>query len=320
MDFRGLGDRWEGQVRERFGKHRQNYRLPTAGELQGVEQAVRRIREAIDSGDSDRLELARAAAEPAGYSLSPLGEDLWLLSEREPRGWGLAVFRPHQGRDSGLVVEVPHPVADGGTPELGWKAFERLDADTFLLAGAHRANRAAESPDVPGRFVSDVTHTRDTPFQAMHEGAAAHGEDVLQVHGFSAQRGHREVPGFSPQQQVVLSDGADDGIDPPHLRQLQEALARNGYRSSIVTFADEASSRLSADTNVQAAEMHSRAAGEFVHLEVEAALRTGSERERQMDRLVDILSEVWPPAQKLPDRATPLTGRSRTTGGPGRNR
>ena len=288
--LRGLGDRWEAAIEANFGRDRANYVAPTADQC-------RQLRDTVEWTRHGQLEQARQTASEVGYRLDQVeleSEKFWLLEEAEPeRGWGKVLLRQRPARH--WIIEVPHPVADKSTPELGLRAFQELDAQAYILAGAHRNNRHDPSPDVEGRTITDMTHTRQTVFQAFHEGLSEPGQNVLQLHGFSAWKGHQECPDFPLSRQIVLSDGADDGNDPPRLKALHQSLLDQGLDTSIVTFDSQGNSRLSAVTNVQRDQMeaaHLVPESEFIHLEAETRLRTGSGREEAFARLLRGLKQA----------------------------
>ncbi|MGE0488711.1 MAG: hypothetical protein AB7S38_05820 [Vulcanimicrobiota bacterium] len=288
--FQGLGDRWEAAIKQQFDRDHENYVSPTA-------EQCRQLRDAVELTRGGHLEEARQTAGQVGYRVDQIeleGEKFWLLEEAGPeRGWGKVLLR--QRPASHWIVEVPHPVADKSTPELGLRAFQELDAQAYILAGAHRNNRHDPSPDVAGRPISDMTHTRQTAFQAFHEGLTEPGQNVLQLHGFSAWKGHQEAPDFPLSRQVVLSDGADDDRDPPRLKALHQSLVDQGFDTSIVTFDSPGNSRLSAVTNVQRDQMeaaHLVPRSEFIHLEAETKLRTGEAREQNFERLLRGLKQA----------------------------
>ncbi len=282
QDLHGLGLQWEREVRESFGEGLGNYKPPSGRER----DTGRRLTEAIRRGEAKQaLELAHEL----GYEVRPLGPDLWLYEDGRERGWGRILAR--HGSKRGWVVEVPHPWADMGTPEIGLRLFLALNADVLLVAGCHRRNHSQPSPDRPFHAISDMTHTRDTMFQAWHQGAVQEGERVVQVHGFSVAKAHRRYPDFPPDRDLVLSDGADDGWDPPTLVALHQSLVAQGLSVSVVSFADKANRHRGATTNVQRDDLEERGlvgqgrAGEFIHVEM-------SENLRAEERLVETASAL----------------------------
>ena len=263
----GLGDRWEAQVRDTFGREKQNYVAPTTDEFQQARGLVYEVSQAVLKSDADRLASLQQDAERLGLRLTQLEtgqERLYLLEENPPkRGWGKVLLRS-QPTQPGLVLEVPHPVFDGGTPELGVELFQDTGAEALLVAGAHRLNRGEPSPEQPHRKLADPAHTNNTFFMAAHQALVQPQDTVLQVHGFKSRK--PEDP------QIVLSDGSDDGVDPPKLVKLHKALQSQGYNAFLVDFQED---WLTARTNVQGHDMRERASGEFIHVEFNEQIRKG---------------------------------------------
>lgn len=308
-----LGDRIERQVVERFGDGAENFVPPSDGEMAALRSVVADARHATSAADRERV---RREADPLGYALDVLPHGYLMLLEKDEaaRGWGTVILDPASASD--VVIEVPHPGFDHGTPELGWKAFQAFGAGALVIAGATRGNRHEASPEVstvrpdgfdpwrhapgvPDYSISDPTHARGTAFQAAHQALTGPTAVVLQIHGFSAWKHHQQDPAFPADEQAVLTDCADDRYDPPHLVAAQAALQGAGFRSRLVTFADAASSALGATPNVQHRDMDERGlvgrghAAEFTHLELDRSLRTGPQRDEQLDAVVRALQPVF---------------------------
>ncbi|MCA9794122.1 MAG: hypothetical protein KC910_20075, partial [Candidatus Eremiobacteraeota bacterium] len=222
----GQGALWEEEVAVGFGADQGSYQPPSRSQ----EDLAYAMTSALKMG---RLEQARQLADELDYRVQPR-DSVVLFEDRQARGWGRVVARP--GGRTGLIVEAPHPLADRGTPEIAVQVFEALDADFLLLAGAHRRNRPEPSPQHPFHAITDMTHTRNTVFNAWHAGAVAPGTVVLQVHGFSSTKAHQRFADFPESRQIVLSDGLDDRFDPPRLRHLRDCLQADGFEVSIPTY------------------------------------------------------------------------------------
>ncbi len=125
-------------------------------------------------------------------------------------GWGTFIVDPMAERE--LFIQVPHPLADANTPELGINVFRETNSRAFVMAGAHRyANETCSSVQHDGvancsncecngtatdgseeqrRYrESDVAHDIHNPFQWATEEVVdyydAHNMSyrVLQFHG-----------------------------------------------------------------------------------------------------------------------------------------
>jgi hypothetical protein len=255
MQLSGLGDRWEASIRATHNRGMETFVPPTRGQGMQLEQLVRELRD-VAEGHGD-LEAAREDAAALDLQLVELDRHL-LLQDQSPRGWGTALFR--RGESRGLVVEVPHPGSDYRTPELGLRFFEESGADVYLLSGANRYNRADPSLEQPNRRLSDAAHSAATFFHAAHCGLVEPRDRVLQVHGFGSQEGDPTV---------VISDGQDDGHDPPALIALAARLEQAEVPNLIADFESPLGKRLGGKTNLQAQNRNAT----FLHMEVSEAAR-----------------------------------------------
>jgi hypothetical protein len=184
------------------------------------------------------------------------------------RGWGSYIINPHSRIDA--LVEVPHPIADAQTPEIGGLVFENAEAKGFLLAGAHR-----EKADVPD-LVESIFHQVHTAWIGPFARVAA-----WQIHGFA---GFKHA--FPRGAEVVASTG--DGDIVPEVTALDSMLEDRGLNSYV--FNDRAAdSRLNKRLNqgVPGVTFTSLAAkqneqgrlsrsmgGAFVHVELETSVRS----------------------------------------------
>src|SRR5262245_42728459 len=105
------------------GRDSRRYRPPSDAERRSMELAFR----AVLRGD---LAGAKTVAADVGYDVLPYtdrtgGRDLVLLMEedgRTRRGWGLFIHAP--GARAAATVEVPHPVHDAQTEQIGVRVFQ----------------------------------------------------------------------------------------------------------------------------------------------------------------------------------------------------
>lgn len=87
-----------------------------------------------------------------------------LFGQFPPKHWGTYVFRLES--DSSLVVEVPRPLFERRTFELGLHAFQTLKAKALFIAGAHPQTNADGSSDIL------KLRNRRSLFTTMHYGIA----------------------------------------------------------------------------------------------------------------------------------------------------
>ena len=184
------------------------------------------------------------------------------------RGWGSYIVNPHSRIDT--LVEVPHPIADAQTPEIGGLVFENAEAKGFLLAGAHR-----EKADVPD-LVDSIFHQVHTAWIGPLARITA-----WQIHGFA---GFKHA--FPRGAEVVASTG--DGEIVPELSSLDALLEDRGLASYV--FNDRAAdSRMNkrlnkgvpgvtftslAATQNEQGRLSRSLGGAFVHVELETSIRT----------------------------------------------
>ncbi|MFF4396263.1 hypothetical protein [Streptomyces sp. NPDC001480] len=127
-----------------------------------------------------------------------------------PRGWGrVYVDLDHPARWS---VQVPHPVADLGTEQLGVRVLRDSPGGVMVLAGAHRKAGSGNA--------ADVAHRRDTVFYAICAELVRRGMPGAQLHGMAAS----SAPGYD----VVASTGAGSAGRADG-RRLADALGTHGF-------------------------------------------------------------------------------------------
>ncbi|MDI6792713.1 MAG: PKD domain-containing protein [bacterium] len=270
-------------------KNTGGYIPPTAPDTATMSQVVALITSGLAGNDSNALGEAACLAATIDYKLvkfadSESGRDHYVLREIASvnRGWGSYIFDSNDCSRS--VIEIPHPLFDVNTPEVGSRAYLEAGARALLMAGAHRdANFGGEA---------DMAHNTDTIFETVHEAITTPMTNVIQIHGFSRSPGH---PGYPD---IVLSAG--DGSIPPALAKLRNRLLTKGFTVGVyngVSWPD-----LGATTNVQGIYTRS-VGGTFIHVELESFIRTNPPD----IRVVSSMEEVFgvPSANFT---AGPLTG------------
>ncbi len=250
MALTGLGDRWEMAIQRTHNRKMETFVSPSRDEGMRVEQLVKDLREAARDGEP--LDEVREDAEALRLSLEDTPTHL-VLQDASERGWGTMVFR--KGAPTGLVIEVPHPLSDFRTPELGLRMFEESNADVYLLSGTNRFNREQKSLEQPGKRISDGAHSSQTFFHSAHCGVVSPTDTVLQVHGFDAEPGDPTV---------VVSDGLNDKKDPAALTHLAEELQQHHVTCQVADFQGPLGKRLGATSNLQGQQRDCQ----FLHMEV----------------------------------------------------
>ena len=214
------------------------------------------------------------------------------LADDEPtRGWGTYIAKLDYAVEA--LIEVPHPLFDTNSWEVGARLFQQSQARGFLMAGAHRhAN---------GTGTADVAHLEESIFQSVHQvwNGPSGQTPAWQVQGFNLAN----HPTFPTTTEVVSSNG--DGTLSDALTQLDAAFAdvgsvgfnynaldSNSPENLIVndgvdgqTFAS-----LAGQTNVQG--QYSRGmGGKFYHIELGQGLRfDATGRGLAVDALNEVLA------------------------------
>lgn len=187
-----------------------------------------------------------------------------------PRGWG----RVYVALDSRArwSVQVPHPVADRGTEQLGVCVLRGSPGGVLVLAGAHR--RAGRGN------AADVAHRQDTVFHAVCAELVRRGLPGIQLHGFAAA----SVPGYD-----VVASTAVGEVARPEGQRLADALCEHGFG---VCRAWTRACPLQGRRNVQgrkAAAQHVP----FLHLEFGIGLRTDEQLTARVVEAVGRITADW---------------------------
>lgn len=189
------------------------------------------------------------------------------------KGWGS--YFVNQSSEVADLIEVPHPLFDSYSWDIGARIFVDSQAKAFLMAGAHR--------NANGSGTADVAHLTNTIFHGVHQ--AWNGEagknTAWQIHGFNLGN-HSAFPANTD---AVLSNG--DGGMSEEIMNLDGLFQTNCFLSYAYNTLPANStenlqvngeidgtvfSSLGARTNVQG--IHSRSLGGiFVHVEMERSIR-----------------------------------------------
>lgn len=257
-----IQDAWDEMPRAQTDAYVQ----PDEAALDDFELAI----SAIKDGDTDL-----AATYVADYdyeviemqhSLSDGRElDLIILHEEEAdeRGWGTYAYNPDAR--FALSMQIPHPLFEPGTMEMGRETFLDTEASWFLMAGTHRCANA-ETDECPDRDAdSDMSHNENSVFQRVHETIQV--EDHYQLHGFNE---HNEA--YEGYPEIILSNGT---TDPSNIFfKLQNLFEDNSFETGV--YKEETKddlSLLAATQNVQGQAVRDKD-DEFVHFEFANFIRT----------------------------------------------
>ncbi|MCA9177360.1 MAG: VCBS repeat-containing protein, partial [Planctomycetales bacterium] len=267
-----------------FGSGSDKYQVPNSVQL----TAFRDGANALLAGD---LTAAATQTWDLGYQLvrftdttvnqQYLGLRERLVGGEQQQGWGSYFVFP--GATDNALVEVPHPIADLRSWEVGAIAFRDSNARGFLLSGAHR--------DANGADTADVAHLADSVFQQVHQswndvnGATT----TWQVHGFGI--GNHAFPAGTD---AVISNGTG-GVsgEVVTLDQRLEGLGLETYAYNTLaashplnqlpndTLDGTTFASLGATTNVQR-QHASTLNATFVHIELERNIRDDATKRQQV--------------------------------------
>ncbi len=146
-----------------------------------------------------------------------------VFGPHAPRHWGTYVFRLNG--DSSFVVEVPRPIFERRTFELGLHAFQTLKAKALFIAGAHpQANTDASSDILKLR-------NRRSLFTTMHYGIARYYADYplhfAQIRSMSSRQRQDNA------NVDVVIDGT--AADTQNRKQLANYFSDQGLRVNVAS-------------------------------------------------------------------------------------
>jgi hypothetical protein len=177
---------------------------------------------------------------------------VWTEETSGFRGQGTYVFAASPTRN--VVLEVPHPITDGGTLEEGVFLMQRLGARALFIAGTERCADRELSPcgrHEPTRAcddlirMSDAAHFTDDLFQAAHAAAAALESAPITV----SLHTHVEVLG---EPLIMISDGTRRPAAQASLTgRMRAALWEHGLQTASCNWPADGTLRLCGDGNVQ---------------------------------------------------------------------
>ncbi|MFI5676937.1 hypothetical protein [Streptomyces cellulosae] len=243
---------------DRFDEHT-GYRMPRRSERLAVAHAVGLV---LDGHPG------RAASALSGIDFqlrtitdSTTGRRYAELSDRTeqnpaPRGWGRVYI--DLSRPVRWSVQVPHPVADTDTEQLGARVLLGSPGGVLVLAGAHRRAGVGDT--------ADMAHRRDSVFDAVCDELAARGLPGIQLHGFADD----SAPGYD----VIASTGTGQSGRTDG-RRLADALRMRNFE--VCRAWARSCAALEGHENVQGR----KAATEhvpFLHIEFAHSVRTDDRR------------------------------------------
>ncbi|MEV0961045.1 hypothetical protein AB0J25_00225 [Streptomyces sp. NPDC049910] len=197
-------------------------------------------------------------------------DEVASLRPGEGQRWG----RLYLTADSGIhwSAQVPHPVADRNTEELGVRLLEDAPGGALVLAGAHRHAGRGDA--------ADVAHRKDSAFHAIVEELQKRGVPGVQLHGF-ARSSDRPYD-------AIVSTGAVQGASG-EVSALADVMEADGLR---VCRGWSARCPLEGTTNVQG-ESAKRRHTDFVHVELAPGARGDGRDADEAAKALSGLLTTW---------------------------
>ncbi|MCF6270342.1 MAG: T9SS type A sorting domain-containing protein [Melioribacteraceae bacterium] len=215
------------------------------------------------------------------------GKEYYVLMEPKAnesggvtRGWGTYIFNENGNND--VVIEVPHPRWDSNTWQVGFRAFQQLNSQYFLLSGTHRyANGRYPAP-------ADPAHNTENIFYTVHTQLAPKANHAIQIHGFS--RSNSKYDGYPD---VVISNGTSN--PSAILDSLKTEITTDGY--SVGIFDGVNYSHLGARTNTEGfwSNMNNLS---FIHIEMEYFIRAS---DSEWENILGALSRTFNTSTAIDD-------------------
>lgn len=171
-------------------------------------------------------------------------------------GWGTYIY--NENGSNKVVVEVPHPIWDTNTWEVGFRGYQQTNAKFFLMAGTHRyANGKDPAP-------ADPAHNTQNVFYTVHTRIANTAEHVFQFHGFNSSN---DIYNGYPN--VILSNGTSSPSQI--LNDFKNEINVEGF--SVGIFDGINYSLLGATTNTEGKWSNQQNLS-FIHCEIDYFIRT----------------------------------------------
>jgi hypothetical protein len=221
-------------------------------------------------------------ADAAGFRIETwtvAGGTYWALLERRDRarGAGAYVFRVAP-REPGvpILLEAPHNFYDLGTGRLAAELFfappPGARPRALFTNTIHRYQLAPGNKKKRRHNPADVAHNSQHAFTIATEAftIAAGGARVIQVHGFDARSDDDDDSNEPGAVAMVVSAGTESGSSA--LTQALAAELGRELRVEVKRFPEDVRF-LGATTNAQGRMVRRIEHGDFVHIEMAAALR-----------------------------------------------
>ena len=155
--------------------HPDSFRVPLPAEIHAFTQGLKNLKQHVESGSGESLNLAQQWLIGANYTIVRVDERYLYLREMTPRnGWGVYVLDMKQA--DGILVSAPAALDEWRTLESSLALFQRLKGRALAISGSKRKTNRNGS--------SDVLLSRQNLFQVFHRELG--DRNVLQVRGYTA--------------------------------------------------------------------------------------------------------------------------------------
>ncbi|TQV91617.1 secreted protein [Cordyceps javanica] len=232
------------------------------------------------------------------------------------RNWGMYIFAKIGPRGTSygtpLSIQVPHPLFDMNTPNLGIRTFIETNADSFFIAGIHRysAESSKTSSTWANASSSDMAHNEHSLFLQLAEDSTRpaafnrlpglRATTVIQIHGFGNSDMEDGKWTYNPKRtypQIILSNG-DESLQGKRVAILdrlsqefwKRASTGNDQRMTTGVFNGWEFSDLGATGNIVGRRIRARGDGStFIHIETDPSIRVtnGWAKVRHIDAPAD---------------------------------
>lgn len=304
-----------------MGKDTGYYRPPTFNEMLYMDEEIIRpilqYQASFSSGKNPGgLSIIATSAALLGYELIDYtyvvtGERYLILREKAPsedelqsrqrrKYWGIYVFKLENYKP--IAIEVPHPVSETNTFEMGCQLFEYLDAQVFLLAGTHKeANPNSQADVIRLQNTSSIYHLVHQVIS--RESYPKSDYLIAQIRGFANYVSY--LQGTSEEHWMVDSDivfslnkeVAYDADVPECVREFEDTLNDLGYS---VGYFDGSKERLrfSGGPNLQYRFTETHDMGTFLNIWVNREIRNLYRDHSAFDRLESLSEKMGIPSLK----------------------
>ncbi|PQK15797.1 hypothetical protein BB8028_0006g01190 [Beauveria bassiana] len=284
----------------------------TAAFLPAVPAANQDISRAVAFARRGDLDSARAIAALYAYAVieyQDIGQgrnrDYLILREELDsnglgrRNWGMYIFAKTGPRGASygtpISIQVPHPVFDRNTPELGIRTFVETNADSFFIAGIYRySTEASKEPSTwSNASSSDMAHNEHSLFLQLAEdftrpaafnySRGQRATTVIQIHGFGNSDMEDGKWTYNPKSsypQIVLSNG-DKSLRGKRVaildrlsQEFWKRAPKSNQRMTTGVYNGWEYSDLGATGNVVGRRIRARGDGStFIHIEADPSIR-----------------------------------------------